>query len=132
MKIKPKDQRIINEFARNYVNSSYKMTLNAVRLSADHTDAHRRAIFEVCNSLLEVGIPFFTEVHLLCGCIPDIVAPTHVTPFIEVLCTETPEMFEDLKLHRYPIEFQTRYNSGRLKSFTLVNALAPFNKELLF
>ena len=132
MKLKASDQRIINEFTRNYVNSSYKMPLNAVRLSADHTDAHRRTIFEVCNALLVAGIPFYTEVRLNCGCIPDVVCPTHVIPFIEVLSSETPQMFEDFKLHRYPVEFQGKYKNGKLKSFCLVNALAPFDKEMIF
>ena len=132
MKLKPKDQLAVNSFVREYVNQSYKTPLNAVRLSADHTDAHRRMVFEICNCLLSHGIPFFTEVRLKVGVIPDIVAPTHITPFIEVLCTETPEMFETLKLYRYPPEFRTRYNSGRLKSFTLVNALVPFKEELIF
>ena len=127
MKLSPSDQRIVNDFMREYVDRSYKVPMNAVRLSAEHTDAHRRMIFEVCNYLLSQGIPFYTEVRLKCGCIPDVVAPTHITPFIEVLSTETMEMFEELKLSKYPEEFQQRYNSGRLKSFTFISARNPFN-----
>ena len=67
MKLSSADQKTINEFNRNYVNSSYKMPLNAVRLSADHTDAHRRTIFEVCNALLEAGIPFLLRFALTAG-----------------------------------------------------------------
>ena len=130
MKVAPKDQAVINEFMREYVDRSYKTPMNAVRLNVDHTDAHRRTIFEVCNALLQEKIPFFTEVRLKCGTIPDIVCPTHVVPFIEVLSSETIEMFEDLKLAKYPNEFQLRYTgSGKLKSFIFVDAQKAFSKE---
>ena len=132
MKLKSKQQSEINEFMREYADRSYKTPMNAVRLSAEHTDAHRRGIFEVCNALLTEGIPFYTEVRLTCGCIPDIVAPTHIVPFIEVLGTETMQMFEDLKLHKYPEEFRRRYSSGKLKSFIFVYAKEEFNKDVLF
>lgn len=132
MKLKPKQQSEINEFMRKYADRSYKTPMNAVRLSAEHTDAHRRGIFEVCNALLAEGIPFYTEVRLTCGCIPDIVTPTHIVPFIEVLGTETMQMFEDLKLHKYPEEFRQRYSSGKLKSFIFVDAKSKFDKEALF
>lgn len=130
MKVAPKQQATINEFMREYVDRSYKTPMNAVRLNVDHTDAHRRTIFEVCNALLQEKIPFFTEVRLKCGTIPDIVCPTHVVPFIEVLSSETIEMFEDLKLAKYPSEFQLRYTgSGKLKSFIFVDAQQEFSKE---
>ena len=130
MKVAPKDQAVINEFMREYVDRSYKTPMNAVRLNVDHTDAHRRTIFEVCNALLQEKIPFFTEVRLKCGTIPDSVCPTHVVPFIEVLSSETIEMFEDLKLAKYPSEFQLRYTgSGKLKSFIFVDAQKEFSKE---
>jgi desulfoferrodoxin (superoxide reductase-like protein) len=130
MKVAPKQQAMINEFVREYVDRSYKTPMNAVRLNVDHTDAHRRTIFEVCNALLQEKIPFFTEVRLKCGTIPDIVCPTHVVPFIEVLSSETIEMFEDLKLAKYPSEFQLRYTgSGKLKSFIFVDAQEEFSKE---
>jgi len=131
LKLPPSEQRIVNDFMREHVDHSYKVPMNAVRLSAEHTDAHRRMIFEVCNYLLSQGIPFFTEVRLKCGCIPDIVVPTHITPFIEVLSTETMEMFEELKLGKYPDRFQERYNSGRLKYFTFISARNPFNPDEL-
>jgi hypothetical protein len=132
MKLAPKQQSEINEFMRKYADRSYKTPMNAVRLSAEHTDAHRRAIFNVCNILLKEGIPFYTEVRLTCGCIPDIVCPTHVVPFIEVLGTETMQMFEDLKLHKYPEEFKQRYSSGKLKSFIFVDAAIEVIKEDVF
>ena len=112
MKLDSHEQAMVNDFMRDYVDRSFKTPMNAVRLNVDHTDAHRRTIFEVCNALLSHNIPFFTEVRLKCGTIPDIVCPTHVVPFIEVLSSETPEMFEDLKLDKYPEEFRERYNSG--------------------
>jgi hypothetical protein len=132
MKLDSHEQAMVNDFMRDYVDRSFKTPMNAVRLNVDHTDAHRRTIFEVCNALLSHNIPFFTEVRLKCGTIPDIVCPTHVVPFIEVLSSETPEMFEDLKLDKYPEEFRERYNSGKLKSFILIDAAKTFSQEMIF
>jgi hypothetical protein len=132
VKLKPKQQSEINEFMRKYADRSFKTPMNAVRLNSEHTDAHRRTIFEVCNALLAEGIPFYTEVRLTCGCIPDIVTPTHIVPFIEVLSSETMQMFVDLKLHKYPEEFQETYRSGKLKSFVFVDAKSTLNVEELF
>jgi len=120
MKIDEGDQKTINGFFRNYVDNGYKNPMNSVRLNKDHTDAHRRTIFEVCNSLLSLGIPFWTEVRLTCGCIPDVVCPTHVKPFIEILSSETEDDFVNFKLHRYPSDLRSR------KSFILVDAKIPF------
>ena len=124
MKLSPKDQEIVNAWFRHYVDRSHKTVMNAIRLSAEHTDEHRRSIFEVCNYLLKEGIPFWTEVRLHCGCIPDIVCPTHIKPIIEVLCSETPQMFEELKLPKYPVELQ--------KSFIFVNAKVPFEERFVW
>ena len=41
MKLSPSDQRIVNDFMREYVDRSYKVPMNAVELGADtpmHTD----------------------------------------------------------------------------------------------
>ena len=102
MKLSGADQKTVNDFFRNYVDRGYKNQMNAVRLNVDHTDAHRRTIFEVCNALLDEKIPFWTEVRLKCGCIPDVVAPTHVVPIIEVLSSETEKQFYDKKFDKYP------------------------------
>ena len=98
MKLSGADQKTVNDFFRNYVDRGYKNPMNAVRLNVDHTDAHRRTIFEVCNALLDEKIPFWTEVRLKCGCIPDVVAPTHVVPIIEVLSSETEKQFYDITI----------------------------------
>ena len=127
MKVNSKDQETINVFFRSYVNSGHKTVMNAVRLSAEHTDEHRRCIFEVCNALLQAGIPFWTEVRLECGCIPDIVCPTHIKPIIEVLCSETPEMFTKLKLHKYPAELQ-----DTKRNFIFVDAKVPFKESCIW
>ena len=125
MKVDEESQVVINDFFRNYVDRGYKNPMNSVRLNKDHTDAHRRTIFEVCNSLLSMGIPFWTEVRLTCGCIPDVVCPTHVKPFIEVLSSESEEDFLNLKLHKYPSSLRSR------KSFILVDAKIPFKTECI-
>jgi len=132
MKLDSDSQETINTFFRNYVDKSYNTPMNAVRLNVDHTDAHRRTIFEVCNCLLSHNIPFYTEVRLKCGTIPDIVCPTHVVPFIEVLSSETEEMFTQLKLDKYPPEFRSTFSSGKLKSFILIDATKSFSEEMIF
>ena len=108
MKVAPKDQAVINEFMREYVDRSYKTPMNAVRLNVDHTDAHRRTIFEVCNALLQEKIPFFTEVRLKCGTIPDIVCPTHVVRSSKCFLLK-PKMF---KSHRQVSEASSFVHTG--------------------
>ena len=124
MKLTSIEQEVVNDFFRSYVDGSFKNPMICVRLNKAHTDHHTRAIFEVCNYLLSQGIPFWTEVRLNCGCIPDIVCPTHVQPMIEVLCTETPEMFKELKLPKYPEKLQ--------KSFIFVDANKPFEERFVW
>jgi len=124
MKLSSKDQETVNEFFRDYVDSQFKTVMNAVRLSAEHTDEHRRSIFDCCNALIKESVPFWTEVRLTCGCIPDIVCPTHIKPMIEVLCSETPQMFEELKLYKYPTELQT--------GFIFVDAKTPFEEKFIW
>jgi hypothetical protein len=127
MRLTRQEQTVVNDFFRNYVDKGHKTVMNAVRLSVEHTDEHRRCIFEVCEALLKAGIPFWTEVRLTCGRIPDIVCPTHIKPMIEVLCSETPEMFEELKLPHYPLELR-----DTKRNFIFVDANVPFKEEVIW
>jgi len=126
MKITSAEQKEVNDFFRSYVdNVRYKNPMNSIRLNVDHTDEHRRMIFEVCNALIGERIPFWTEVRLKCGCIPDIVCPTNVKPVIEVLSSETVEDFYQKKHHKYPPELQNN-------SIILVDAKKKFEiKEIM-
>jgi hypothetical protein len=101
MKLDPSDQKIVNDFFREHVNRSYKNPMNSVRMNVDHTFEHRERIFQICNHLIDNRIPFWTEVRLNNGCIPDIVTPTHVITFIEVFGTETLDDFKSNKLEKY-------------------------------
>ena len=101
MKLDPADQKIVNDFFREHVNRSYKNPMNSVRMNVDHTFEHRERIFQICNHLIDNRIPFWTEVRLNNGCIPDIVTPTHVVKFIEVFGTETLDDFKSNKLAKY-------------------------------
>lgn len=101
MKLDPADQKIVNDFFREHVNRSYKNPMNSVRMNIDHTFEHRERIFQICNHLIDNRIPFWTEVRLNNGCIPDIVTPTHVVTFIEVFGTETLDDFKSNKLAKY-------------------------------
>jgi hypothetical protein len=82
-------------------------------------------IFEVCNALIAENIPFWTEVRLKCGCIPDIVCPTNVKPIIEVLSSETEKDFYEKKHHKYPQELQR-------SSIVLVSAHKEFQIKEIF
>lgn len=126
MKLTSEEQKEVNDFFRSYVDTlRYKNPMNSIRLNVDHTDEHRRTIFEVCNALIEERIPFWTEVRLKCGCIPDIVCPTNVKPIIEVLSSETVEDFYQKKHHKYPPELQNN-------SIILVDAKKKFEiKEIM-
>ncbi len=101
MKLDPSDQKIVNDFFREHVNRSFKNPMNSVRMNVDHTFEHRERIFQICNHLIDNKIPFWTEVRLNNGCIPDIVTPTHVITFIEVFGTETLDDFKSNKLAKY-------------------------------
>ena len=101
MKLASSDQKIVNSFFREHVDRAYKNPMNSIRLNSEHTKEHREMICEICNLLIDNKIPFWTEVRLKNGCIPDIVAPTHVINFIEVFGTETIEDFRTRKLPKY-------------------------------
>jgi len=58
---------------------------------------------------LEHGIPFATEARLSTGVRPDIVAPTHVLPIIEVLWSESKQDFLDKKSDKYPHSLQKKW-----------------------
>ena len=126
MKVSSSEQKTINEFFRKHVDRGYKNPMNSVRLSVDHTPEHRIRIFEVCNALLEEKIPFWTEVRLNCGCIPDIVTPTHIVKFIEVFGTEKIEDFYSNKYDKYK-------SAGFVTSdFIFIEARSEFSKNLLW
>mgnify|MGYP000087183501 FL=1 len=101
MKLDPSDQKTVNDFFREHVDRSFKNPMNSVRMNVDHTFDHRERIFQICNHLIDNKIPFWTEVRLNNGCIPDIVTPTHVVTFIEVFGTETLDDFKSNKLSKY-------------------------------
>ena len=123
MKLPSSDQKIVNDFFREHVERAYKNPMNSVRLNVDHTNDHRVRIFEICNVLIDKKIPFWTEVRLKNGCIPDIVAPTHVVRFIEVLGTESPDDFLQNKFHKYESHGFSK------KDFLLIDASGEFAPE---
>lgn len=124
MKLNSTEQKEVNDFFRNFVNPAYKNPMNCVRLNVDHTDSHRKRIFDVCNVLLKHRIPFWTEVRLNNGCVPDIICPTHVKKIIEVLSSETEEMFYQ---NKYP-----KYESGLQNEFILVSTSNNFEEKEIF
>ena len=122
MKLPSSDQKIVNDFFREHVDRAYKNPMNSVRLNVDHTNDHRVRIFDICNVLIDKKIPFWTEVRLKNGCIPDIVTPTHIVTFIEVFGTETLDDFKTNKLAKY------QASGFDLKHFKFIDT----SSELLF
>lgn len=106
MKTDRTTQAAINEWWRLYGDSMFKPDWNKIKLSVANTYEHNLRVCEVCITLLEMRIPFATEVRLKCGARPDIIAPTHVKPIIEVLWSETTEDFLTKKAPKYPEALQ--------------------------
>lgn len=75
-------------------------------MSPANTRLHNLRVCQVCLTLLENRIPFYTEVRLKNGARPDIVCPTHSVKIIEVLQTETPADFHLKKRSKYGPEFE--------------------------
>jgi len=101
MNIKPKVQQQVNDWWRLHGDTSYKPDWGKIKLSSANTREHNLRVCEICITLLEMGVPFATEARLKTGVRPDIVAPTHIKPIIEVLWSETNEDFLTLKADKY-------------------------------
>jgi hypothetical protein len=109
MKLDAKTQKRINDWWREHGDKMHKPLWGAIRLSAANTREHNIRVCEICCTLMEHGIPFATEVRLNTGVRPDIVAPTHVLPIIEVLWSESKQDFIDKKSDKYPSSLQKKW-----------------------
>jgi hypothetical protein len=109
MKLNPKTQKQVNDWWREHGDKMYKPLWGAIRLSSANTREHNLRVCQICCTLLEHGIPFATEVRLSNGVRPDIVAPTHVFPIIEVLWSESKQDFLDKKADKYPLSLQRKW-----------------------
>lgn len=101
MKLPNKVQKEVNDWWRIHGDTSYKPDWGKIKLSVANTREHNLRVCEICITLLEMGLPFATEARLKTGVRPDIVAPTHVKPIIEVLWSETNEDFLSNKSDKY-------------------------------
>lgn len=101
MKLSAKVQKEVNDWWRIHGDTSYKPDWGKIKLSVANTREHNLRVCEICITLLEMGLPFATEARLQTGVRPDIIAPTHVKPIIEVLWSETNEDFLSNKSDKY-------------------------------
>jgi hypothetical protein len=101
MKLSYKVQKEVNDWWRIHGDTSYKPDWGKIKLSVANTTQHNLRVCEICITLLEMGLPFATEARLKTGVRPDIIAPTHVKPIIEVLWSETNEDFLSKKSDKY-------------------------------
>jgi hypothetical protein len=109
VKLSSKEQKQLNDWWREHGDKMHKPLWGAIRLSAANTREHNLRVCQVCCTLIEHGLPFATEVRLKNGVRPDIVAPTHVVPIIEVLWSETKEDFLTKKAPKYPDSLQKQW-----------------------
>mgnify|MGYP001182659420 FL=1 len=109
VKLSAKEQKKVNDWWRQHGDPMFKPAWGAIRLSTANTRGHNLRVCEICCVLLEHGIPFATEVRLKSGVRPDIVAPTHVLPIIEVLWSETRDDFQTKKADKYPDDLKRRW-----------------------
>ena len=109
MKLDAKTQQKVNDWWREHGDKMYKPLWGAIRLSSANTREHNIRVCEICCTRLEYGIPFATEARLSTGVRPDIVAPTHVLPIIEVLWSESKEDFLEKKADKYPSSLQKKW-----------------------
>jgi len=116
-------QETINNFFREYVDRSFKTCKDHIKPSEQHTKEHFLRICEVCFVLKKLNIPFFTEVRLKCGLIPDIVTPTHILKIIEVMSSEDYTKFMEKKFPKIPEALKNEY--------ALINANVPFKEEMI-
>ena len=96
-----KTQQKVNDWWREHGDKMFAADWNKIKLSSANTREHNLRVCEICITLLEMGIPFATEVRLNSGVRPDIIAPTHIRPIIEVLWSETKEDFLKKKADKY-------------------------------
>lgn len=111
----------IRNFTRTYLDPSRKLDLNTIKVSQANTYEHNLRVCQICLTLLEAGIPFYTEATFKTGWKPDIVCPTHSYPIIEVFHTEDSQKFTHLKSHKVPIELQDEILFNRTEN--------PFQKQ---
>ena len=109
----------IREFGDRYFEPGFKNTLNEIRLSKANHIKHNFRLCSVCCLLINMEIPFYTEVRLKCGLRVDIVCPSHTVKCIEILHSETPEKFRKLKLSKIPKELRNE--------FVLISTDKPIN-----
>jgi len=119
-----KMQKELNDWSREHLDPMFKPHWGVIKLSKGNTYEHNLRVCEVALTLLEHDIPFCTEARLKCGTRPDIVAPTHVLPYIEVLFSETKDDFFAKKAGKLPDSLQ--------RSWIFVDAKKPYHEEMIF
>lgn len=118
-----KEQMIINSFVNMYVDRAYRPCEGHIIINKGDGPEHNRMIIDTCLWLMDNDIPFFCQLRLKNGCIPDITTPTYIKKFIEVFHTETMESFNSKKRPKYEQELQNE--------FIFVNTKTPFNPKMI-
>jgi len=124
MKYPAKVQQEVNKWARENLDPMFRPHWGAIKVSKANTYEHNLMVCKVALALLDEGIPFCTEARLKCGTRPDIIAPTHIRQYIEVLWSETPEDFYAKKAHKMPEEL--------LRGVLFVDAAKDFEPKMLW
>ena len=99
MKLKPSEQKKVNDFVRKYANSMSKLNSNIVLSASIEHDKTLCAVGLILRHYIKT--PFYSEFKMKNGLRPDLVAPLHVKKFIEVLHSESFFDWEKIKGKKY-------------------------------
>lgn len=123
MKLTTKEKKRIGDFQKKYLDKSYKIDWNTIKLSKADGEAHNIMVANVCIWCIHNDIPFVTQCRFITGYRPDILCPIRMPKYIvEVRNTET-EKESNAKLVRIPAELQN--------SIIYIDANKPFIEKML-
>src|SRR3990167_6385519 len=94
-----------HEFVRKYCDYGYRIDWDVIKFSKADSSQHNLMVASICDWLLRNNIPFLTQMRFKTGYKPDILAPTHIKPIIEVRASETPKKSSEKEI-RIPAELQ--------------------------
>lgn len=110
-----------SQFTREYASPSFRVDWDKVKFTGTSKE-HQDMVYEICWWLYKNNIPFATEVRFKTGYRPDIIAPTHVKPIIEVRHSEDEEKTRS-KFGNIPVDLHNK--------IIYVDASEEFDEKLI-
>ena len=123
MKLTTREKMDIMAFQMKYLDKSYKIDWNTIKLSKADGEVHNRMVANICIYLIHNDIPFLSQSRFNTGYRPDVVCPIRLPKsIIEVRNTET-EKESQAKLKRTPKELHN--------SIIYIDANQPFVEKMI-